>query len=96
MHDGWTGRRLGGWDLARSSSRNGGECGGTTAGAGAGVPAGLMQLGCAFIKGDVPVSVGYNGQIAILPQLLPPKDDDDDDGGGDPPARDNVTLYVGG
>ena len=31
------------------------------------VPVGAMQLGCAFIKGNVPVSVGYNGQIAVLP-----------------------------
>ncbi|KAL7476319.1 hypothetical protein ACHAW6_002190 [Cyclotella cf. meneghiniana] len=31
------------------------------------VPVGAMQLGCAFIKGDVPVSVGYNGQITVLP-----------------------------
>jgi WD40 repeat protein len=31
------------------------------------VPVGAMQLGCAFIKGDVPVSVGYNGQIVVLP-----------------------------
>ena len=31
------------------------------------VPTGAMQLGCAFLKGDVPVSVGYNGQIAVLP-----------------------------
>jgi hypothetical protein len=40
---------------------------GAGAGAGVGVPAGLMQLGCAFVKGGVPVSVGYDGQIAILP-----------------------------
>jgi WD40 repeat protein len=31
------------------------------------VPMGAMQLGCAFIKGDVPVSVGYNGLIVVLP-----------------------------
>ena len=31
------------------------------------VPLGAMQLGCAFVKGDVPVSVGYNGQIVVLP-----------------------------
>lgn len=34
---------------------------------GSSVPKGAMQLGCTFIKGDVPVSVGYNGQITILP-----------------------------
>lgn len=31
------------------------------------VPIGAMQLGCTFIKGDVPVSIGFNGQIAVLP-----------------------------
>ena len=31
------------------------------------VPIGAMQLGCTFIKGDVPVSIGYNGQISLLP-----------------------------
>jgi WD40 repeat protein len=31
------------------------------------VPVGAMQLGCAFVKGDVPISVGYNGQIVVLP-----------------------------
>ena len=31
------------------------------------VPIGAMQLGCTFIKGDVPISIGYNGQIAVLP-----------------------------
>ena len=31
------------------------------------VPVGAMQLGCAFIKGDIPISVGYNGQIVVLP-----------------------------
>ncbi len=60
------------------------------------MPAGSMQHGCAYVKGDVPVSVGYDAQIAILPLLPPPKDDDDDDGGGDPPARDDATLYFGG
>jgi hypothetical protein len=68
----------------------GGNCGGGSG------PAKLMQLGCAFVKGDMPVLVGYDGQIAILPQLLPPKDyDDNNNDGGDPPAWDDVTLYVG-
>ena len=40
---------------------------GGCAGGSSKVPTGAMQLGCAFIKGDVPVSVGYNGQIAVLP-----------------------------
>lgn len=31
------------------------------------VPMGAMQLGCAFIKGDIPISCGFNGQIAVLP-----------------------------
>jgi len=31
------------------------------------VPVGAMQLGCAFIKSDVPISIGFNGQIAVLP-----------------------------
>lgn len=31
------------------------------------VPLGAMLLGCSFLKGDVPVSVGFNGQIALLP-----------------------------
>ncbi len=30
------------------------------------VPIGAMQLGCTFIKGDVPISIGFNGQIAVL------------------------------
>ena len=42
--------------------------GGGSAGEGSSkVPTGAMQLGCAFVKGGVPVSVGYNGQIAVLP-----------------------------
>jgi len=32
------------------------------------VPIGAMQMGCAFTKDDVPVSVSLNGQITILPQ----------------------------
>jgi hypothetical protein len=39
-----------------------------------GVPAGLIQLGCAFVKGGMPMLLGYNVQIAILAQLPPPKD----------------------
>jgi len=31
------------------------------------VPMGGMQLGCAFVQGDIPVSVSYNGKISILP-----------------------------
>jgi len=31
------------------------------------VPVGGAQLGCAFVKGTCPVSVGLNGQICILP-----------------------------
>jgi len=31
------------------------------------VPLGAMLLGCTFIEGDVPVAVGFNGQIALLP-----------------------------
>ena len=34
---------------------------------GSSVPKGASQLGCAFIKGDIPVSVGFNGQITVLP-----------------------------
>merc|ERR1719416_316045 len=30
------------------------------------VPMGAMLLSCSFLKGDVPVSVGYNGQIVVL------------------------------
>ena len=30
------------------------------------VPLGAMVLGCAFIKGDIPVAVSYNGQIVVL------------------------------
>jgi WD40 repeat protein len=32
------------------------------------VPIGGMQLGCAFVKDDLPVTVGMNGEIIILPQ----------------------------
>lgn len=32
------------------------------------VPVGGTQLGCTFVKGDIPVSVGYNGQISVLPK----------------------------
>jgi WD repeat-containing protein 1 (actin-interacting protein 1) len=32
------------------------------------VPIGGMQLGCAFVKDDVPVTVGMNGEIVILPR----------------------------
>jgi len=77
LYDGATGRRVREWDLKPPSSRNGGAGGATAAGSGAGVPAGSMQLGCAFAKGNVPVSVGHDGQIAILP--LGGDDDDDDD-----------------
>jgi len=31
------------------------------------VSRGGSQLGCTFLEGDVPVSIGYNGQIAVLP-----------------------------
>jgi WD40 repeat protein len=31
------------------------------------VPVGAMQLGCAFVNGETPVSVSLNGQLAILP-----------------------------
>ena len=30
------------------------------------VPMGAMLLGCSFIKGDVPIAVGFNGQIVVL------------------------------
>lgn len=30
------------------------------------IPYGGMQLGCAFMKGDIPVSVGVNGKLAVL------------------------------
>jgi WD40 repeat protein len=30
-------------------------------------PIGGIQLGCTFTKGDIPVSIGYNGKISILP-----------------------------
>lgn len=30
------------------------------------VPMGAMLLGCTFIKGDVPIAVGFNGQIVVL------------------------------
>jgi len=30
-------------------------------------PMGAMQLGCAFVQGDIPVTVSYNGKISILP-----------------------------
>lgn len=52
------GRLLREWNVAEIL---GGKAGGSK------VPTGAMQLGCAFVKGDVPVSVGYNGQIAVLP-----------------------------
>ena len=32
------------------------------------VPVGGNQVGCAFVKGDIPVCVGLNGQISILPK----------------------------
>lgn len=32
------------------------------------VPVGGNQVGCTFVNGDVPVSVGLNGQISILPK----------------------------
>ncbi|KAL9179524.1 hypothetical protein ACHAXT_008814 [Thalassiosira profunda] len=31
------------------------------------VPLGAQQLGCTFIKGEIPVAVGLNGQISVLP-----------------------------
>jgi WD40 repeat protein len=31
------------------------------------VPVGGTQLGCTFVKGEIPVSVGLNGQMCILP-----------------------------
>lgn len=31
-------------------------------------PIGGMQVGCAFVGGDVPVSVGLNGQLTMLPK----------------------------
>ena len=30
------------------------------------VPMGAMLLGCAFLKGDIPIAVGFNGQIVVL------------------------------
>lgn len=53
------------WDVAEAqrAQRFGDDHGG---GSGK-VPKGAMQLGCAFLKGDVPVSVGFNGQITVLP-----------------------------
>ena len=63
LYDGMTGREVREWDL-KSPSLRGGAAG---PGPGPGVPAGSMQLGCAFVKGNVPVSVGHDGQIAILP-----------------------------
>ena len=33
------------------------------------VPLGGIQLGCTFVQGDIPVSVGLNGQISILPKV---------------------------
>mmetsp|Transcript_55889 Transcript_55889/g.118857 ORF Transcript_55889/g.118857 Transcript_55889/m.118857 type:complete len:698 (-) Transcript_55889:242-2335(-) len=45
------------WDVARCQSS--GETGDK-------VPQGTMLLGCTVVKGDMPVSVGYNGQIAVL------------------------------
>jgi WD40 repeat protein len=30
------------------------------------VPVGGIQLGCAFVNGEIPVSVGYNGQITVM------------------------------
>ena len=32
------------------------------------VPVGGNQVGCAFVKGDIPVCVGLNGQMCILPK----------------------------
>jgi hypothetical protein len=111
LHNGRTGRGLGGRDLARLSLGNKGTAtaGGAGAGAGAGAPAGSMQLGCAFVKGDVPVSVGYGRQIAILLPLLPPRDEDGVDvdvnvdidvnvdcGGGGDPAGPSPTFVVTG
>lgn len=32
------------------------------------VPVGGNQVGCAFVNGDIPVCVGLNGQISILPK----------------------------
>jgi len=31
------------------------------------VPVGGVQVGCTFVKGNIPVSVGLNGQLCILP-----------------------------
>jgi len=39
-----------------------------SASASAKVPMGGMLMGCAFVQGDVPVSVALNGSIAILPR----------------------------
>ncbi len=72
LHYGWTGRGLGGWDLARLSSRNGGGCGETTGGVGAGVPAGSMHLWCTFVKGDVPVLTMTTTAVATLPPRTTP------------------------
>lgn len=56
--DGMEGKVVHEWDVA--TVQRGGEKGDK-------VPRGAMQLGCTFIKGDVPVAVGYNGQIVVLP-----------------------------
>jgi WD repeat-containing protein 1 (actin-interacting protein 1) len=39
------------------------------------IPIGGTQLGCAFIQGGQPISVGYNGQISILPLPKSVKDE---------------------
>ncbi|KAL3782567.1 hypothetical protein ACHAW5_004875 [Stephanodiscus triporus] len=68
--DGRDGRVVREWDVASSSTIvSGGERswgGGGGRSSGAPVPAGAMQLGCAFVKGNVPVSAGFDGHIAIL------------------------------
>ena len=47
------------WDVAKSQA--GGRASDKK------VPVGATQLGCAFVQGKYPVSVGLNGQISLLP-----------------------------
>ncbi|KAL3827322.1 hypothetical protein ACHAXA_005068 [Cyclostephanos tholiformis] len=82
LYDGNTGTKVREWDVASSSSYSGGGGRTTTTTTGKddgssstmrGMSVAAMQLGCTFIKGNVPISVGYDGQIAVLSPL-------DDDG----------------
>jgi len=64
------------WDVpaVRARLAGGGPAGGggatQTTEEGGKLPMGRMQMGCAFVTGDVPVTMGLNGEIVALP--VPP------------------------